>query len=48
VTQEVAAIMAQNNVTPDRDAAERDLVELLGAGVVRRESLGDDALWHIA
>ena len=48
VTQEVAAIMAQNNVTPDRDAAERELVELLGAGVVRRESLGDDALWHIA
>ena len=48
VTQEVAAIMAHNNESPDREAAERALVELLGAGAVRREALGDDALWKIA
>jgi protein-disulfide isomerase-like protein with CxxC motif len=46
VTQEVAAIMAHNNVAPDRDAAERELVELTGAGAVRRSSLADDALWQ--
>jgi 2-hydroxychromene-2-carboxylate isomerase len=46
VTQEVAAIMAQNNELPDRDATERALIELLGEGAVRREALGDDALWH--
>jgi predicted DsbA family dithiol-disulfide isomerase len=48
VTQEVAAIMAPGNLAPDRDAAERALIELSGAGAVRREALGDDALWHIA
>ncbi len=48
VTQEVAAIMAQNNQAPDRDAAERALIELLGAGEVRREALADDALWSLA
>lgn len=48
VTQEVAAIMAHNNQAADRDAAERALVELLGAGAVRRLALGDDALWQIA
>lgn len=48
VTQEVAAIMAQNNMLPDRDAAERALIELLGAGKVRREAVADDALWHAA
>jgi len=48
VTQEVAAIMAHNNQTPDRDAAERALIELLGEGAVRRETLGDDALWSLA
>jgi 2-hydroxychromene-2-carboxylate isomerase len=46
VTQEVAAIMAQNNELPDRDATERALIELLGEGTVRREALADDALWH--
>jgi 2-hydroxychromene-2-carboxylate isomerase len=45
VTQEVAAIMAQNNQRPDRDAAERALIELLGTGALRREALADDALW---
>jgi 2-hydroxychromene-2-carboxylate isomerase len=48
VTQEVAAIMAQNNQRPDRAAAERALIELLGAGSVRREPLADDALWLAA
>ncbi len=48
VTAEVAAIMTQNNQTPDRGAAERALIELLGAGDVRREALADDALWSLA
>jgi predicted DsbA family dithiol-disulfide isomerase len=48
VTAEVAAILAQNNQLPDRDAAERALIELLGAGAVKREALADDALWQIA
>jgi protein-disulfide isomerase-like protein with CxxC motif len=48
VTQELAAIMTQNNQLPDRDAAERALIELLGAGQVRREALADDALWSLA
>jgi predicted DsbA family dithiol-disulfide isomerase len=48
VTQEVAAIMAQNNQPPDRTAAEAALIELLGEGAVRREALGDDALWQLA
>ena len=48
VTAEVAAIMTQNNQTPDRGAAERALIELLGAGEVRREALADDALWSLA
>jgi 2-hydroxychromene-2-carboxylate isomerase len=48
VTQEVAAISAQNNQLPDRAAAERALIELAGAGVVRREALADDALWSLA
>ncbi len=48
VTQEVAAIMAPNNTVPDRDAAERALVELAGAGAVRRAALADDALWQAA
>ncbi|HEV3036130.1 MAG TPA: hypothetical protein VGX72_15225 [Solirubrobacteraceae bacterium] len=48
VTAEVAAILAQNNQLPDRAAAERALIELTGAGAVRREALADDALWRIA
>ena len=40
--------MAQNNMLPDRAAAERALIELAGAGAVRREPLGDDALWQPA
>ncbi len=46
VTQEVAAIMAQGNTPPDRAAAERKLVELVGDGRARRTALGDDALWR--
>jgi protein-disulfide isomerase-like protein with CxxC motif len=46
VTQEVAAIMAQGNNPPDRAAAERALVELVGDGRARRTALGDDALWQ--
>jgi 2-hydroxychromene-2-carboxylate isomerase len=48
VTAEVAAILTQNNQLPDRDAAERALIELAGAGSVRREALADDALWRLA
>jgi 2-hydroxychromene-2-carboxylate isomerase len=48
VTQEVAAIMAEGNTPPDRAAAERALVELVGAGKARRTALGDDALWQPA
>jgi 2-hydroxychromene-2-carboxylate isomerase len=48
VTQEVAAIMAQNNAPVDRDASERALIQLLGDGAVRREPLADDALWRLA
>ncbi|HSZ13370.1 MAG TPA: DsbA family protein [Solirubrobacteraceae bacterium] len=48
VTAEVAAIMTQNNQLPDRDAAERALIELAGAGAARREALADDALWRLA
>jgi protein-disulfide isomerase-like protein with CxxC motif len=48
VTQEVAAIMAHNNQAPDRAAAERALIELVGEGRVRRTPAGDDALWSLA
>ncbi len=48
VTQELAAIMAQNNQQPDRLVAERALIELLGESAVRRTPLGDDALWQLA
>ncbi len=47
-TQEVAAIMAVNNVPPDRAAAERELIGLCGERAVRRVALGDDALWKLA
>jgi 2-hydroxychromene-2-carboxylate isomerase len=48
VTQELAAIMAHNNQAPDRLAAESALIELAGAGEVRRAPLADDALWLLA
>jgi 2-hydroxychromene-2-carboxylate isomerase len=46
VTQEVAAIMAPNNVAPDPASAERALIELVGEGRARRSSVGDGALWQ--
>jgi 2-hydroxychromene-2-carboxylate isomerase len=48
VTQEVAAIMAQNNEAPDRAASEAALIGLVASGDARRTPLGDDALWQIA
>jgi 2-hydroxychromene-2-carboxylate isomerase len=48
VTAEIAAIMAPNNTPPDRAAAERELIALLGEGAVSREALGDGALWRAA
>jgi hypothetical protein len=47
-TQEVAALMTQSNDAPDRVAAERALLELVGAGEAVRQPLGDDALWLAA
>jgi protein-disulfide isomerase-like protein with CxxC motif len=47
-SQEIAAIMTPNNQAPDRPAAERALVELVGAGGARRTPLGDDAIWQPA
>jgi predicted DsbA family dithiol-disulfide isomerase len=47
-TQEVAALLAQGNDQPDRAGAEHALIELVGAGRVVRQSLGDDALWKAA
>jgi hypothetical protein len=44
-TQEVAALMAQGENPPDRQAAERALIELVAEGRAVREPLGDDALW---
>jgi hypothetical protein len=43
-TQEVAALLARGNDVPDRDAAERALLEL---GAVRTPA-GDDAIWTAA
>ena len=45
-TQEVAAVLAHGNVPPDREAAERALIELAAAGEAERVALGDDALWR--
>jgi predicted DsbA family dithiol-disulfide isomerase len=47
-TQEVAALMAGNNQTADRERAERALLELVGAGVAVRQPAGDDAIWRPA
>lgn len=44
-TMEVAALMAHNNQTPDRGAAEDALISLTAEGHARRRPLGDDALW---
>ncbi|HEX8976468.1 MAG TPA: DsbA family protein [Solirubrobacteraceae bacterium] len=47
-TQEVAALMTAGNDAPDREAAERALIELVADGAATREPLGDDALWRPA
>lgn len=47
-TQEVAVLMARGNDRPDRQAAERALLELVAAGRATRIPLGDDALWRPA
>jgi len=44
-TQEVAALLAGNNQTPDRAAAETALLEQVAEGRAIRQPLGDDALW---
>src|SRR5260370_5053514 len=47
-TEEVAALLAGNNQTPDRAAAERGLVELVASGQATRQPLCYDALWMTA
>ena len=47
-TQEVAALMTPNNGTPNREAAEAAMVELVAEGKAVRDPLGDDALWKPA
>jgi protein-disulfide isomerase-like protein with CxxC motif len=44
-TQEVTAIMTEGNDPPDRPAAEKKLISLLGEGRIRRVAMGDDAIW---
>ncbi|MFZ9669549.1 MAG: DsbA family protein [Solirubrobacterales bacterium] len=44
-TQEVAALLATGVEKPDRAAAEKSLIELVGEGQVNRVALGNDALW---
>jgi protein-disulfide isomerase-like protein with CxxC motif len=48
VTREVAAAMTSNLGEVDDDAAERALIAAAGDGLVRREPVGDGALWHLA
>jgi protein-disulfide isomerase-like protein with CxxC motif len=47
VTREVAAAMTSNLGEVDDDAAERELIAAAGEGRVRREAVGDGALWHL-
>jgi protein-disulfide isomerase-like protein with CxxC motif len=47
-TQEVAALLAGNNESPDPVAAEAALIELVGAGAAVREQVGDGAVWRSA
>jgi protein-disulfide isomerase-like protein with CxxC motif len=47
VTREVAACMTSNLGEVDEDAAERALIDAAGEGLVRREPVGDGALWHL-
>ena len=45
-TQEVAALLARGNDSPDRAAAEAALLELVASGAAVRDPVGDDALWR--
>jgi protein-disulfide isomerase-like protein with CxxC motif len=46
-TREVAAVMAPHLVEPDDTAAEAALIAACAEGAVRREGVGDGALWHL-
>ena len=39
--------MTSNLGELDDDAAERALIAAAGEGLVRREAIGDGALWHL-
>ncbi len=45
-TEEVAAVLARGNDSPDRASAEEALIELVGAGRAVRQPFGDDAIWR--
>src|SRR4051812_44265770 len=47
VTREVAACMTSNLGELDDDGAERALIAAAGEGLVRREAVGNGALWHL-
>jgi protein-disulfide isomerase-like protein with CxxC motif len=47
VTREVAACMTSNLGALDHGAAEHALITAAGEGLVRREAIGDGALWHL-
>ena len=47
-TAEVAALLAQGNLAPDRPAAEGRLIDLVAAGRARRVAAGDGAFWSVA
>jgi protein-disulfide isomerase-like protein with CxxC motif len=47
-TQEVTELLAGNLAVHDRGAAEEALIALAVDGAVRRQPLGDDALWLLA
>jgi 2-hydroxychromene-2-carboxylate isomerase len=44
-TMEAAAVMTPNNASPDRDAAEDQLIALAAEGGAKRLPFGHDALW---
>lgn len=47
-TREIAAVMCRPMTAPDDAAAEDALIAATAAGDLRRESLGDGALWQLA
>jgi len=46
-TREVAAVMAPHLVDPDDAAAEAALIDAAAGDAVRREGVGNGALWHL-